>query len=250
MPTRRTVLIGLATMPVALSAAPAFAQAVSGDILATSAGDVVIHPVAHASLALTNGAHVIYVDPAKESFAGLPAPTGILITHAHGDHFDLDSLVKTAGSAQIVTTEEVMGKLPDNLKAQTKVLKNGESGMIDGLPVLAIGAYNTTPDRAKYHPEGVGNGYVLSFGDKKIYIAGDTEETPDMDALTGIDVAFMPMNLPYTMTEEQAAAAVKAFKPKVVYPYHYRGSDTQKFKDLVGDVAEVRLVDWYKDAAS
>ena len=250
MPTRRSVLIGIATMPLAAAATSALAQAVSGDTLATSAGDVIIHPVAHASLALISGAHVIYADPAKESFAGLPAPTGILITHAHGDHFDPDSLVKIAGSAQIVTTEEVMGKMPDSLKGQTKVLKNGESGMIDGLPVLAIGAYNTTADRAKYHPKGVGNGYVVSFGDKKIYIAGDTEETPDMDALTGIDIAFLPMNLPYTMTEEQAAAAVKAFKPKVVYPYHYRGSDTQKFKDLVGDAAEVRLVDWYKNAAS
>ena len=250
MPTRRSVLIGIATMPLAAAATSALAQAVSGDTLATSAGDVIIHPVAHASLALISGAHVIYADPAKESFAGLPAPTGILITHAHGDHFDPDSLVKIAGSAQIVTTEEVMGKMPASLKGQTKVLKNGESGMIDGLPVMAIGAYNTTADRAKYHPKGVGNGYVVSFGDKKIYIAGDTEETPDMDALTGIDIAFLPMNLPYTMTEEQAAAAVKAFKPKVVYPYHYRGSDTQKFKDLVGDAAEVRLVDWYKNAAS
>jgi L-ascorbate metabolism protein UlaG (beta-lactamase superfamily) len=250
MPTRRHVLIGIAAMPVALSAAPAFAQTVSGDTLPTSAGEIIIHPVAHASLALINGARVIYADPAKESFAGLPAPTGILITHAHGDHFDPESLLKIAGAAQIVTTEEVMGKMPDPLKAQTKVLKNGESGTIDGLPVQAIGAYNTTPDRAKYHPKGAGNGYVVTFGDKKIYIAGDTEETPDMDALTGIDVAFLPMNLPYTMTEEQAAAAVKAFRPKVVYPYHYRGSDTQKFKDLVGDASEVRLLDWYKNAAS
>ena len=250
MPTRRSVLIGIAAMPIAASATATFAQTVSGDTLATSAGDVIIHPVAHASLALLSGAHVIYVDPAKESFAGLPAPTGFLITHAHGDHFDPDSLVKIAGSAPIVTTDEVMGKMPDSLKAQTTVLKNGDSGTIDGLPVMAIGAYNTTPDRAKYHPKGVGNGYVVTFGDKKIYIAGDTEETPDMDALTGIDVAFLPMNLPYTMTEEQAANAVKAFKPKVVYPYHYRGSDTQKFKDLVGSTAEVRIVDWYKNAAS
>ena len=245
MPTRRTVLIGLAAMPIAASATTAFAQTVSGDTLATSAGDVIIHPVAHASLALISGAHVIYVDPAKESFAGLPAPTGVLITHAHGDHFDPDSLVKLAGNAQIVTTEEVMGKMPDSLKGQTKVLKNGESGMIDGLPVTAVAAYNTSPDKAKYHPQGVGNGYVVSFGDKKIYMAGDTEETPEMDALTGIDVAFLPMNLPYTMTEEQAAAAVKAFKPKVVYPYHYKGTDPHKLVDLVGGAAEIRVLDWY-----
>ncbi len=249
MTTRRNFIIGLTAMPLAASAASAFAQSASGDTLATSAGDVTIHPVGHASLALIQGAHVIYADPAKEDFSGLPAPTGILITHAHGDHFDPDALVKLAGTAPILTTEEVAGKMPDSLKGQTTVLKNGESGTLDGLAVMAVAAYNTTPDRAKYHPQGVGNGYVVSFGDKKIYIAGDTEETPEMDALTGIDVAFLPMNLPYTMTEEQAANAVKTFRPKVVYPYHYRGSDTQKFKDLVGDAAEVRLVDWYKGAA-
>jgi L-ascorbate metabolism protein UlaG (beta-lactamase superfamily) len=249
MTTRRTFIIGLATMPLAASAPSAIAQSVTGDTLSTSAGDVIIHPVGHASLALIQGAHVIYVDPAKEDFSGLPAPTGILITHAHGDHFDPDALVKLAGSAAIMTSEEVAAKMPDSLKGQTLPVKNGGSGKLDGLFVAAVAAYNTTPDRQKYHPKGVGNGYVVTFGDKKIYIAGDTEETPEMDALTGIDVAFLPMNLPYTMTEEQAAAAVKAFKPKVVYPYHYKGSDTQKFKDLVGDVAEVRLVDWYKGAA-
>ncbi|HEY4201708.1 MAG TPA: MBL fold metallo-hydrolase [Devosiaceae bacterium] len=237
-------------MPLAATATAAFAQSVAGDTLSTSAGDVTIHPVAHASLALLSGAHVIYVDPAKEDFSALPPPTGILITHAHGDHFDPDSLLKLAGKAPIVTTEEVMGKLPDALKAQATVLKNGDSGTIDGLPVTAVAAYNTSPDRAKYHPQGVGNGYVVSFGDKKIYIAGDTEDTPEMRALTGIEVAFLPMNLPYTMTPEQAADAVKAFRPKIVYPYHYKGTDTQKFKDLVGDVAEVRLLDWYKGAAT
>jgi L-ascorbate metabolism protein UlaG (beta-lactamase superfamily) len=249
MPNRRTVIIGIASMPLAMSAAPALAQS-TGDTVATSAGDVTIRPVAHASLALLSGAHVIYVDPAKEDFSALPPPTGILITHAHGDHFDPDSLLKLAGKAPIVTTEEVIGKMPEALKAQTTVLKNGDSGTIDGLPVDAVAAYNSTPDRAKYHPKGVGNGYVVSFGDKQIYVAGDTEDTPEMRALTGIEVAFLPMNLPYTMTPEQAADAVKAFKPKIVYPYHYKGTDTQKFKDLVGDVAEVRLVDWYKNAAA
>lgn len=109
----------------------------------------------------------------------------------------------------------------------------------------AVPAYNTTPDRLKYHPKGVGNGYVISFGDKKIYIAGDTEDIPEMRALTGIEVAFLPMNLPYTMTEEQAASAVEAFRPRIVYPYHYKGSDPKKFAALVGDAAQVRLLDWY-----
>ena len=173
----------------------------------------------------------------------------VIITHAHGDHFDAESLAAIAGSAPLVVTEEVMGKLPEALKAQATMLKNGDSGTIDGIPVTAVPAYNITPDRLDKHPQGVGNGYVLSFGDKRVYVAGDTEDTPEMRALTGIDVAFLPMNLPYTMDVEQAADAVKAFKPKIVYPYHYRSSDIEKFKELVGAAAEVRLVDWYANAA-
>jgi L-ascorbate metabolism protein UlaG (beta-lactamase superfamily) len=248
MPNRRSVVIGLAAMPLVLGAGRALAQAVSGDTIATAAGDLVIHPVGHATLVLAQGAHVIYVDPAKMGFEGLPPPTGILVTHSHGDHFDADNLGALAGSAPIVTTQDVADKLPEALKAQTTVLGNGDSGTLDGLPVQAVAAYNTTADRQQYHPEGRDNGYVVGFGDKQIYVAGDTEDTPEMRALTGIEVAFLPMNLPYTMDEAQAADAVKAFKPRIVYPYHYRGSDTQKFKDLVGDAAEVRLVDWYANA--
>jgi L-ascorbate metabolism protein UlaG (beta-lactamase superfamily) len=245
MLTRRTFVIGIAAMPVVLSAAQALAAAVPADTLATAAGDVTIQPLNHATLVLTEGSHVLYIDPAKVDFAGQPAPTGILITHAHGDHFDPDNLAKLAGKAPIVVTEEIMGKLPAALKAQAVVMKNGDSGTVDGIPVMAVPAYNTSSDKQQYHPKGVGNGYVLSFGDKKIYVAGDTENTPEMAALTGIDIAFLPMNQPYTMTPEQAADAVKAFKPKVVYPYHYKGTDPQKFVDLVGNTAEVRLRDWY-----
>lgn len=243
--TRRTVIFGIAAMPVVLSAANALGAGVPPDTLSTSAGDVTIQPLNHATLVLSQGSHVLYIDPAKVDFSGQPAPTGILITHAHSDHFDPDNLAKIAGKAPIVVTAEVMGKLPEALKAQATVLKNGDSGTIDGIPVTAVAAYNTSPDKTKFHPKGDGNGYVLSFGDKKIYIAGDTENTPEMAALTGIDIAFLPMNQPYTMTPEQAADAVKAFKPKVVYPYHYKGTDTQRFADLVGSAAEVRLRDWY-----
>ena len=246
MPNRRSVVLGIAAMPIVLNAGRAFAQSgLTGDTVATAEGDVIIHPVGHASLALGFGAHVIYVDPAKADFSGLPAPTAILVTHAHGDHFDGPSLEAMAGSAPILTTEEVAGKMPEALKAQTTVLKNGESGTIDGLAVDAIAAYNTTEDRKQYHPQGRDNGYVLTLGDKKVYIAGDTEDVPEMRALTGIEVAFLPMNLPYTMDINQAADAVKAFKPAIVYPYHYSDSDTGAFKELVGDAAEVRLVDWY-----
>lgn len=245
MPTRRTVVFGIAAMPVAFSAARAFAAAVPADTLQASVGDVTIQPLNHATLVLSQGEHVIYVDPAKVDFTGQKPATAILITHEHGDHFDPDNLSKIAGSAKIVAPQSVADKIPEALKGQVTVLKNADSGTVDGLPITAVAAYNTTPDRQKYHPKGRDNGYVVTFGDKKVYIAGDTEPTPEMEALTGIDVAFLPMNLPFTMTPEQAADAVKAFKPKVVYPYHSKGTDTQKFADLVGDAAEVRLRDWY-----
>ena len=247
MPNRRSVVLGIAAMPIALSASRAVAQSgLTGDTISTSEGDVIIHPVGHASLVIGYGAHVIYVDPAKQDFSGLPAPTGILITHAHGDHFDAANLEKIAGStAAIMTTEEVAGKIPDALKSRVLPVKNGGSGQLDGIFMAALPAYNYSEGRTQYHPQGRDNGYVLTLGDKKIYVAGDTEDTPEMRALTGIEVAFLPMNLPYTMSVEQAADAVKAFKPKIVYPYHYQGSDTAKIKELVGDAAEVRLVDWY-----
>src|SRR3978361_360212 len=128
MLSRRTVIFGIAAMPLITSATGAFAQSAGSDTLATAAGDVTIQPLNHATLVLTEGSHVLYIDPAKVDFAGQPAPTGILITHAHGDHFDPDNLAKLAGKAPIVVTEEIMGKLPAALKAQAVVMKNGDSG--------------------------------------------------------------------------------------------------------------------------
>jgi L-ascorbate metabolism protein UlaG (beta-lactamase superfamily) len=242
---RRTILLGFAAMPVVLATAKTLAAAPEADKLPASGGDVTIQPLNHATLVLSQAGHVVYVDPAKVDFTGQAPATLILITHEHSDHFDPDNLSKVAGKAPIVAPQSVADKIPEALKAQVTVMKNGDNTTVDGLPIAAIAAYNTSPDKQQYHPKGRDNGYVVTFGDKKIYLAGDTEDTPEMEALSGIDVAFLPMNQPYTMTPEQAAKAVKAFKPKVVYPYHYRGTDPQKFADLVGDAAEVRLRDWY-----
>jgi L-ascorbate metabolism protein UlaG (beta-lactamase superfamily) len=251
MPTRRLVVGGLAALP-ALAALPPFvvpayaANALDGDKISTSGGDAVIHPVHHASLLLGFGDTVLYVDPVDASrFAGLPAPSAILITHAHGDHFDVPTLTAIGAGAPLIAPQIVLDGLPDELKQNAQLMANGDKGEVSGIAIEAVPAYNTPEDRLQYHPQGVGNGYLLSFGDKVIYVAGDTEDIPEMRALTGIEVAFLPMNLPYTMTEEQAADAVGAFKPRIVYPYHYQGSDPQKFADLVGDAAEVRLIDWY-----
>jgi L-ascorbate metabolism protein UlaG (beta-lactamase superfamily) len=251
MSTRRQVVGGLAAVPV-LAVLPSFiataraADVLDGDKIPTSGGDAVIHPVHHASLVLGFNGAVIYVDPVDASlFSGLPAPTVILVTHAHGDHFDVPTLTAIGAGVPLIAPQVVLDGLPDEMKQNAQLMANGDKGEVAGIPLAAVPAYNTTADRLKYHPKGVGNGYLLTFGDKVVYVAGDTEDIPEMRALTGIEVAFLPMNLPYTMTEEQAADAVKAFKPKIVYPYHYQGSDPKKFADLVGGAAEVRLVDWY-----
>lgn len=244
MTTRRKVLAGLTALPAIAAIRPAFAQ--SAETVATSAGELVIHPVQHASLALQLGDTVLYLDPAEADFSALPAPSGILVTHAHGDHFNAERLeALAAGGVPIIVNPDVFEKLPEGLKAQATALENGATGEIAGIAVEAIPAYNITADRLQYHPQGVGNGYVLTFGDARVYVAGDTEDVPEMRALADIAVAFLPMNLPFTMDVEQAASAVEAFRPKVVYPYHFGDSDTARFAELVGDAAETRLATWY-----
>ena len=254
MARRRDVVAGMAALPLVAwtsgALAPVFAQEASsleGDRISTSDGDVTIHPVSHASLLLGYGDEVIYVDPVggAEAYADLPAPTAILITHGHGDHFNLPTLEAIASGVPILTTQEVYDQLPAALQGNATALANGDEGAINDVPVLAVTAYNTTPDRLQYHPQGVGNGYVLTFGDKLIYVAGDTEPTPEMLALENIAVAFLPMNLPYTMTVEQAAEAVNTFKPTIVYPYHHRGSDLDAFEAAVEEGIEVRRANWY-----
>src|SRR5690606_27408637 len=145
----------------------------------------------------------------------------------------------------ILTSQEVFDKLPEALKANATALANGDETDLDGIAVRAVAAHNITEDRMQYHPVGVGNGYVLTLGDKLVYVAGDTEPTDDMLGLTGIEVAFLPMNLPYTMTPEQAVEAINTFKPTIVYPYHYGESDLSVLETDVEDGTEVRLLNWY-----
>ncbi len=206
-----------------------------------------VHPVNHASLLLGWGGKTIYVDPVggAAAYAGLPAPDLILITDIHPDHLDAGTLSALSESAPIVAPQAVHDQLPAALQGRVQVLANGAATTVEGVPILAVPMYNTTPERAQFHTKGRGDGYVVTLGGKRVYIAGDTEPTAEMKALKSIDVAFLPMNLPYTMTEEQAADAVKVFKPKIVYPYHYRGSDPKKFAALVGTAAEVRVRNWY-----
>ncbi len=219
--------------------------------LDTEQGPMRLHIVEHASFVATWHGTTIYNDPVGDParYADLPAPDLILITHAHHDHFAPDTLAALDTShATIVMPEAVAKDIDPSVGDKQITLNNGESATAAGIPIQAIPAYNLPASPDAHHPKGWGNGYVLTLADKRVYISGDTEGVPAMRALEDIDLAFVCMNLPYTMDTEQAADAVLDFKPKIVYPYHYRGQDVEDFKRRVnaGDSnIEVRLLDWY-----
>jgi len=240
---------------------PVRAQIAGSDHFATSGGVVDIVPIHHASLMLAYKGRHILIDPAPldgaqgdavtAPYKAMPRPDLILITHIHGDHFNVPILEAVSGpDTVIVAPQNVQGAMPADLQARVKVMKNGDHDIFAAIPVEAVAMYNTTPARANFHPKGLGNGYVLTLGDKRIYIAGDTEETPELAHLAAIDLAFIPANLPYTQTVEAAAKWVKDFRPKMVFPYHYRNqdgsmSDMAAFSTLVGNASLVRLRKWY-----
>jgi len=227
----------------------------SGDVLETGDGKLIIHPVNHATFVAQLGGKTIYVDPVggRKLFEGLPEPDIILLTDIHQDHLDQKTLEAVAtAKTKIVAPPSAADKLPEAAGLSPKVLKNGESTQLSGIKIEAVPMYNMTKDRMKFHPKGRGNGYVLGIGNTRLYISGDTEDAPEMRSLENIQAAVVCMNLPYTMDVEQAADAVLAFRPKVVYPYHYRGaegamSDVKHFKEMVESKSdiEVRLLNWY-----
>jgi L-ascorbate metabolism protein UlaG (beta-lactamase superfamily) len=240
---------------------PARAQVAGSDKFMTSDGPVDFVPIHHAALILTWKNEQILVDPAPidnnaqgpamaARYKALPPPDFILITHIHGDHFSVPILQAVTGpNTVIVVPQNVHDAMPADLQAKAKVMKNGDKATIGAVGIEAVPAYNISRDRLKFHPKGQGNGYVLTFADKRIYIAGDTEETPELAHLANIDVAFIPMNLPYTQTVDAAAKWVKDFRPKIVFPYHYSEqdgfADTAAFESLVGNASVVRLRKWY-----
>lgn len=254
--TRRSTLkLGLAGAAglglVTIRPYAALAQAREGDTYEVEGGEIGIYPVAHASFVMTVPGMVIYVDPVggEAAYDGHPAPDLILITHEHGDHYDAPTLTALAGEqTRLVTNPAVHGMLPEELKAKATAIGNGESHSEGDLRIEAIPAYNTTQDRLQYHPQGRDNGYVLTVAGRRVYIAGDTEDIPEMRALSDIHIAFVPMNLPYTMDVDQASSAVAEFKPEYVYPYHYRGSDVDAFAAKVaeaGGETQVVMGAWY-----
>ncbi len=245
---------------VAISAAcHAQENGLSGDQIATDKGTLVIHPIRHATFVMQFNGKTIYADPVggAKLFADLPKPDLVLVTHIHGDHFDvptLEAIVPAGSQPTIIVPASVAEKFSKALrsKSNVKVLGNGERTEAAGIAVEAVPAYNVTAGKERFHPKGRDNGYVLTMGGKRVYIAGDTEDIPEMRALKDIDIAFLPMNLPYTMSVAKAADAIRQFKPKIVYPYHYRSGDGTKanleeLKRLVGDPSgiDVRVRDWY-----
>ncbi|MBD3239212.1 MAG: MBL fold metallo-hydrolase [Chitinivibrionales bacterium] len=213
------------------------------DTVKTSAGDLVMTFIGHGTLMLRAGDVVIHVDPWTKftDYRDMPKADIILVTHEHRDHLDADAIthLRTDGTEVLLTAacREALG-------AGT-VMANGDSVELHGLRIDAVPAYNVKHTRgngAPFHPRGEGNGYVITFGDTRVYIAGDTEDIPEMAALKDIDIAFLPMNLPYTMTPEMAAHAAKMCKARIVYPYHYGSTDPRELVELLAeDDTEVRV---------
>src|SRR5690606_5480469 len=227
-----------------------WAQRPAADEIKTTKGSLSIQPVLHGTVVFTYDGKTIYVDPfgGGKVFGGISAPDLIIITDIHGDHLNLETLaaLKTE-NAHFVVPRAVADQLPENYKKSMTVISNGETKRIEEITISALPMYNLPETPDSRHPKGRGNGYILQMGGKRIYISGDTEDIPEIRSLKNIDIAFVCMNGP-TMDINQAASAVLEFKPKIVYPFHYRGSDTEAFRKLVNDSdanIEVRLRNWY-----
>jgi L-ascorbate metabolism protein UlaG (beta-lactamase superfamily) len=212
------------------------------DIVKTAKGDLEITFIGHGTVMFTFGGKVIHVDPFSRlaDYSKLPQADLIFLTHEHSDHLDLKAL-------ESLRTDKTKIILTENCAQQVKggiVMRNGDMKTVDGLNIEAVPAYNLVHMRSEgvaFHPKGIGNGYVITFGEKRIYLAGDTENIPEMKNLKNIDYAFLPMNLPYTMTPEMVADAARAFKPKVLYPYHYGETDPLKLVELMKDAPDVEI---------
>jgi L-ascorbate metabolism protein UlaG (beta-lactamase superfamily) len=233
------------------------ALAENPDTFKTNKGPLSIQPILHGTLAMTWNGKTIFVDPygGAEGFSSFSAPDIIIITDIHGDHLHKETLqgLETSNTTWIVpqAVADQLGGLAKNVV----ILNNGDFKTVHEIAVEAIPMYNLPETEDSRHPKGRGNGYVLEMGGKRIYLSGDTEDIPEMRGLQNIDIAFLCMNIPYTMDIEQAASAVLDFKPGVVYPYHYRGqgglSDVEQFKSLVNEgnsSIDVRLRQWYPES--
>ncbi|QAA76180.1 MAG: Metal-dependent hydrolase [Candidatus Bipolaricaulis sibiricus] len=217
-------------------------QAFQTDVFSTAAGELRITFLGHGSLLFTYRGKRIYVDPFSRvaNYATLPKADLILITHDHRDHLDPEALADVRTSAtRVVCPEHCLERVPGGTP-----LRNGERRVVQGVAIEAIPAYNILHLRENghpFHPRGDGNGYVIDFGDLRVLVAGDTENTPELRTLRGIDVAFLPMNLPYTMTPEMVAEVAAAIRPRILYPYHYGATVTSRLVELLKDHPEIEV---------
>ena len=244
------ILAGLVVLaagaPAACGGHPKEAEKVfEEDVIPTEGGDLKITFIGHGTLMFEYRGKVIHVDPvgSKEAdYSKMPKADIVLVTHEHGDHLDAKALsLIRKDETQVLLTKACAEKV-----AGGTVMKNGDTLTVEGLKIEAVPAYNLVhkrPDGQPFHPQGVGNGYIVNFGKTRVYVAGDTENTPEMKQLKNIDIAFLPMNLPYTMTPEMVADAAQAFGPKILYPYHYGQTDPNRLVDLLKDskTTEVRV---------
>ncbi len=217
-------------------------QSFEEDTFKTSAGDLKITFMGHGSLMFTFGGKIIHVDPYSgvADYSKLPKADMILLSHEHMDHLDPKALGAVRKEKTVVVLTETVAKEVQG----GMVMKNGDVKTIEGLKIEAVPAYNIVhkrPEGQPFHPKGTGNGYIITFGDKRIYVAGDTENIPEMKNIKNIDIAFLPMNLPYTMTPEMVADAAKTFKPKILYPYHYGETDPSKIVSLLKGMKETEV---------
>ena len=242
---KKTVIIILGMF---LFAFVSHAQTFEKDNFNTSDGDLTITFIGHGTLMMQWKGKTVHIDPVGNyaDYTKLPKADLILVTHDHGDHLDVGA-IKTLSKdgTEVILTKQCAEKYTEG-----KIIKNGESGIFSGIKVEAVPAYNIKNVRSPgnpYHPKGVGNGYVLHFGNKKVYVAGDTENIPEMANLKDIDIAFLPMNLPFTMTPEMVVEAVKLFHPKILYPYHYGKTDVNQLLELMksqtGTEVKIRKLD-------
>ena len=217
------------------------------DTIATRQGDLIITFLGHGTLYFTFNGKVIHIDPVGQyaDYTTLPKADLIFVTHQHGDHLDAEAIHTLSGA----NTELVFTKTcAENYAGEGKVTGNGDTLELQGIKVEVVPAYNLVHKRDNgkpYHPKGEGNGYIFNFGGTRVYVAGDTENIPEMKEIKDIDVAFLPMNLPYTMTPEMVVEAVKVLRPKILYPYHYGNTNTDDLLKLMKgiDYCEVRIRD-------
>lgn len=233
----RFLLIGMILL-VSVFGMGIYAQAAQTDIIPTAKGSLKITLIGHGTLMFEYGGKIIHVDPWAKvgDYSSLPKADLILITHHHRDHLDIGTLEQIIKDNTIVVMTQKCAEQIEDMNWSPIIMANGDKRTVSEFPIEAIPAYNLVHKRENgmpFHPKGEGNGYILTFADKRIYVAGDTENTPEMKALENIDAAFIPMNLPYTMDSAMAADAVKAFKPRLVYPYHTTSNEEDQVPGFI-----------------